>query len=143
MPTLSTENLASAADHAACRALIRQGSKSFFAASLLLPAAVREPALALYAFCRQADDIVDGPDSGDPLASLEARLELAYQGRPGPQPADRAFADVITRYAIPRALPQALLEQLAIKRFVIEFVDELPRIRRAGDVVGGTDWGLE
>jgi phytoene synthase len=110
MQTPSTENLASAADQAACRALIRQGSKSFFAASLLLPVSVREPALALYAFCRLADDLVDGSGRSDPLALLEARLELAYQGRPGPEAADRAFADVVKRYAIPRALPQALLE---------------------------------
>lgn len=110
MQTPSTRNLASHADHAACRALIRQGSKSFFAASLLLPAPVREPALALYAFCRLADDLVDGSSRSDPLTLLEGRLDLAYQGRPGPQAADRAFADVITRYAIPRALPQALLE---------------------------------
>jgi 15-cis-phytoene synthase len=108
--------LASSADHAACRALIRAGSKSFFAASLLLPSAVREPALALYAFCRLADDAVDNPDTRtteltiDPLSRLRERLALAYAGRPLATPADRAFADVITRYAIPKALPEALLE---------------------------------
>ena len=113
MQAPSISNHASLADHAACRALIRQGSKSFFAASLLLPVPVREPALALYAFCRQADDLVDGGSRGDPLTLLETRLELAYQGRPGPRAADRAFADVVKRYAIPRVLPQALLEGFA------------------------------
>ena len=44
-------------DH--CRAVIRTGSLSFHAASKLLPASVRDPALALYAFCRLADDEVD------------------------------------------------------------------------------------
>ncbi len=102
--------LATPADHAACRALIREGSKSFFAASLLLPAAVREPALALYAFCRVADDLVDRAGAADPLTLLEARLDLAYRGSPAPQAADRAFAQVVATYAIPRALPQALLE---------------------------------
>jgi len=46
-------------DMAACRAMIRTGSLSFHAASRLLPARVRDPALALYAFCRVADDDVD------------------------------------------------------------------------------------
>ncbi len=38
---------------------MRGGSKTFFAASLLLPARVRAPATALYAFCRLADDEID------------------------------------------------------------------------------------
>ena len=47
------------ADMEACREAIRHGSLSFHAASRLLPARVRDPALALYAFCRLADDAVD------------------------------------------------------------------------------------
>ena len=42
-----------------CEALMRTGSKSFFAASLVLPGRVRAPATALYAFCRLADDTID------------------------------------------------------------------------------------
>ena len=52
--------LAAAADFGACRALLRGGSRTFHAASFLLPRRVREPACALYAFCRLADDAVDG-----------------------------------------------------------------------------------
>ena len=51
-------------DLAACRAQLAHGSRTFLAASLLLPRAVREPACALYAFCRQADDEVDGQSGG-------------------------------------------------------------------------------
>ena len=54
----------------ACRKLLRNGSKSFFAASLLLPRAVREPACSLYAFCRIADDLVD--DSAADEATIDA-----------------------------------------------------------------------
>ena len=43
----------------ACRALLRTGSKSFYAASFLLPDRIRAPACALYAFCRVADDAID------------------------------------------------------------------------------------
>ena len=65
-------------DMAHCRAAIRTGSLSFHAASRLLPPRVRDPALALYAFCRLADDEVDeGRDRvGVALAVVELVLEL-------------------------------------------------------------------
>ncbi len=102
-----------AADYAACRALIKQGSRSFYAASLLLPVGVRMPACAIYAFCRLSDDAVDHPDARrDAIDHLRERLDRAYRGDPRDFAADRAFADVIERFAIPRTLPEALLEGL-------------------------------
>ncbi len=97
-----------------CRAAIRHGSLSFHAASRLLPARVRDPALALYAFCRLADDAVDLQDE-KPAAvlTLRDRLDLIYRGYPRNAPADRAFAAVIEEHEMPRALPEALLEGLA------------------------------
>ncbi|GAB4039707.1 MAG: phytoene/squalene synthase family protein [Rubrivivax sp.] len=100
-----------AIDHAACRALMRGGSKSFFAASLLLPARVRAPATALYAFCRRADDAIDL--GGNPLAAmhwLQQRLDGIYAGHPQDIECDRALAAVVPRYGIPRELLDALLE---------------------------------
>ena len=101
-------------DIAACRALLHQGSLTFFAASLLLPRAVREPASALYAFCRVADDAVDHSRDADQaqaaLALLRSRLDRACAGRPLPLTVDRALAHVVARHGIPAALPQALLE---------------------------------
>ena len=119
MPSRSaaTSATATAADFAACRALLRDGSRTFLAASLLLPRRVREPAAALYAFCRLADDAIDlGEDGGtsaggeDALARLRERLAWAYAGRPLQDPVDRALADVVARFAVPRALLDALLE---------------------------------
>ncbi|WOI56337.1 15-cis-phytoene synthase [Palleronia sp. LCG004] len=96
-----------------CREAIRHGSRSFHAASKLLPAKVRDPSLALYAFCRLADDAVDlGADKAGAVARLRARLDLAYRGTPRDAPADRAFAAVIEDVGMPRALPEALLEGL-------------------------------
>jgi phytoene synthase len=100
-----------AADRAACRALLRDGSKSFDAASKLLPSAVRDPAIALYAFCREADDVIDTGIGN--LDWVRERLHLAYEGRPLAVPADRAFARVVERFGIPRALPEALVEGFA------------------------------
>ena len=102
------------ADMEACREAIRHGSLSFHAASRLLPARVRDPALALYAFCRLADDAVDLQlEKADAVLRLRDRLDLVYAGRPRNAPADRAFADVVAEFEMPRALPDALLEGLA------------------------------
>jgi phytoene synthase len=99
-------------DH--CREAIRHGSLSFHAASKLLPGRVRDPALALYAFCRLADDAVDlGDEKPAAVLTLRDRLDLIYAGRPRNAPADRAFAGVIEEFEMPRALPEALLEGLA------------------------------
>jgi phytoene synthase len=97
-----------------CREAIRTGSYSFHAASRLLPASVRDPALALYAFCRVADDEVDENDKKlGAVQSLRDRLELIYAGRPRNAPSDRAFAAVVEEFEMPRLLPEALLEGLA------------------------------
>src|SRR4051794_31489486 len=100
-------------DLAACRMILKRQSRSFFAASCLLPARVRAPATALYAFCRVADDAVDGPCAAGAIQRLERRLHHAYSGRPDHSPVDRAFAWAVSALAIPRAVPDALLEGFA------------------------------
>jgi phytoene synthase len=127
-----------ASDLEACRQLLRGGSKTFHAASFLLPRSVRDPAAALYAFCREADDAVDaGGDAAPALAGLRARLQLIYEGRPAQAAADRAFAAVVARFGIPRALPEALLEgfewDAAGRRY-----ETLPEVQAYGARVAGT-----
>jgi len=98
-------------DLEACRELMRGGSKSFFAASKLLPARLRPPATALYAYCRLADDAIDlGQDPKLAMQDLQQRLDEIYEGRPGTLDADRALAHVVHRYGIPRGLLDALLD---------------------------------
>jgi phytoene synthase len=110
MPSPSVDK----ADLAACRALLRGGSKSFFAASLLLPKRVKISATALYAFCRVADDAIDlGDDPKQAVIDLHHRLDAAYAGTPRNHPIDRAFAAVVAAHAIPKTLPAALIEGLA------------------------------
>ena len=101
-------------DLEACREAIRHGSLSFHAASKLLPRKVRDPALALYAFCRLADDEVDlKAEKIEAVFRLRDRLDLVYAGRPRNAAADRAFAGVVETFDMPRVLPDALLEGLA------------------------------
>ncbi len=106
-----TVNVNAAEEAEALRELMRGGSKTFFAASLLLPPRVRAPATALYAYCRLADDAIDlGSDPAAEMRGLRERLVAIYQGRPGPAAADRALCQVVHRCAIPRVLLDALLE---------------------------------
>ncbi|SIO50263.1 phytoene synthase [Rhodovulum sp. ES.010] len=102
------------ADLAHCEASIRTGSYSFHAASKLLPDRVRNPALALYAFCRLTDDAVDlTTEKTAAVLMLGERLDLIYRGQPRNAPTDRAFAAVVEQFEMPRTLPEALLEGMA------------------------------
>jgi phytoene synthase len=107
-------NSLDSADMAVCRALLKGGSRTFHAASKVLPRRVSDPAVALYAFCRLADDAVDlGDNHLTAVERLKERLDRAYCGRPMDFAADRTFADVVARFSIPREVPEALLEGLA------------------------------
>jgi phytoene synthase len=98
-------------DLAHCHALLARGSRSFSFAARLLPARLRDPVAALYAFCRVSDDLVDeSPAPRDAAAALTARLDAIYRGRPADDPVDRALAWLASDLALPRAPLDALLE---------------------------------
>jgi len=102
------------ADLRTCHEILARGSKSFVAASRLLPKRLHDRTAALYAFCRVADDAVDlGTDVHAALARLHERLDHAYAGRPENDPVDRALADVVATCGIPETVPRALLEGFA------------------------------
>ena len=113
LPTASepASSMATQADFAACLDLLRKGSKSFHAASRLLPGRLRQPVYALYAFCRVADDAADHADGrSGTVEAMRIRLDSIYDGRPIAHPIDIAFAATVERHAIPRELPEALFE---------------------------------
>jgi phytoene synthase len=129
---------ASLADVAACRASLHGGSKTFFAASLALPHAVRQPATALYAFCRMADDAIDhGTNHEAALRDLHSRLDLIYAGVPRDIAADRAFADCARQFGIPKQYPLALLEGFEWDAIGRRYQD-LSALRAYGVRVAGT-----
>jgi phytoene synthase len=137
-PRSNADPHASLADVTACRATLRGGSRTFFAASLALPKSVRKPATGLYAFCRMADDAIDhGQDRAGALADLHSRLDRIYAGAPHDVAADRAFADCVARFAIPKLFPLALLEgfewDAAGRRY-----DNLSQLKAYGVRVAGT-----
>jgi len=93
--------LAAAYREAARRA--RAAASNFYYAFLSLPEYKRRSIYAIYAFCREADDVADGPGplsekKGD-LSELRARLEGATSGSPE-DGIELAIADTISRFSV-------------------------------------------
>src|SRR5680860_1311451 len=76
------------------RAVVKASGTSFFWSMRLLPAAKRDAMFAVYAFCREVDDIADGalPRSAkrQALADWRAEIEALFAGRPS-RPTARAL----------------------------------------------------
>jgi phytoene synthase len=101
---------------AAARASIARHSKSFALASRLLPVTLRDRAAVVYAWCRRADDAVDGPGT-DPSAAvgvLERELANIYDGARCSDPILDGFAAVVRETHIPRHYPEELLAGMAM-----------------------------
>ena len=99
------------ADVAHCEEVMRVGSKSFFLATWLLPGWMRGPSLALYSFCRKADDDVDEGDAAGAAGRLERlhrRLRDAYAGQPADTCVDRAFSACVRAFEVPIEITEAI-----------------------------------
>ena len=74
---------------------------------------MQHAACGLYAFCREADDLVDEGD--DPKAALELlhhRLDKIYEAKPEYRHTDRVLTQIVHTYHMPRGLLNALLKAL-------------------------------
>ncbi len=87
-----------------CRDVARANSKTFYLSSLFLAPEKRRAVWAVYAFCRTADDIVDGATPpAERLAAIdnwERALLAAYNGTPDDQ-IMVALSDAVGRFEIP------------------------------------------
>jgi phytoene synthase len=111
-------------DVAYARESIAKGSRSFAAASRLLPVAVRDDVARLYAWCRHADDLIDGqvlghgesvvPDPAVRLARLRAATDDALAGARTGDPVFDGFGEVAHAHGITRPLAHDLLEGFAM-----------------------------
>jgi phytoene synthase len=96
------------ASYDACRRRNATHGRTYYLATLLLPAARRPAVHALYAFARHADDLVD---TLDPTATVESRDRALATWADGFRAGDAAgdpllpaLHDTIARYDIPRQL---------------------------------------
>ena len=94
-----------------CRRITARHAKSFHFASFALPAAKKDAACAIYAFCRRADDLIDEAGGGsveEAVARLERLFDEAMGGRlDGVGP---AFASTVTEYGIEKRWFLELME---------------------------------
>ncbi len=106
---------------AAAHAAIARGSKSFALASRLFDGPTRDRATLLYAWCRHADDVIDGQVDGfgrvaatglpaERLAALEAGTRGALAGDGGSDLPFAALARVAAETAMPPRFPLDLIE---------------------------------
>jgi len=90
----------------ACRRSNASHGRTFYLATLLLPAAKRPAVHALYGFARHADDIVDSLDPTLTTAQRESALRIwadRFLAGSGDDPLLPAVHDTIARYDIPLA----------------------------------------
>jgi len=85
-----------------CRRISARHGRSYYLATLLLPAGKRPAIHALYALARVADDIVDHPGA-DPAAALDD-LQQRLRTGDGSDPVVTAARDTIARWRIPWSL---------------------------------------
>jgi phytoene synthase len=113
------------------RGILRRHARSFSWAARLLPAAVREDATALYAWCRRCDDAVDdAPNEAGAraaLARLRDELDAVYGAADVDDPVLAGMQDLVRRRALPRFPADELLDGLAMDlgRVRYQTLDEL------------------
>lgn len=108
----------------ASRQAIVNGSQSFAAAARLMPPGIRDDTVMLYAWCRHADDVIDGQDLGDSpqiIADPQARLQAlrsetlaALEGRDPVSPPFAALREVALRHDFPQRWPLDLVQGFAM-----------------------------
>ena len=81
-----------------CEKIIKEHSKTFYAAFSSLPQEEALSVYAVYAFCRKADDIVDEANDAKGLESLREELELFEVGKEVDHPLWRALRVVFDTY---------------------------------------------
>ena len=93
--------------------VVSRSGSSFTWGMRMLPAARREAMYAIYAFCREVDDVADeGGTRDEKLAQLAAwrhEIEELFAGRPS-RPTTRALLGPVRDFALPKAEFLALID---------------------------------
>ena len=141
---MSTERADARAGYRWCRALARSHYENFPVASALLPARMRDPVAAVYAFARSADDIADEGDLSDAqrlrqLDDMAGALRAIESGHPGDAPLCLALADSVARHRLPlqpfHDLLSAFRQDVRKKRYA-DFGELMHYCRRSATPVG-------
>ncbi len=123
-----------------CKQRAVQSGSSFYYSFLFLPPERRRAITALYAFCREVDDVVD-----DPIDSTVARAKLAwwreeiaaaFAGTPQ-HPVARALAPVVASYGLPQAHFQTVIDGMTMDLERSRYSD-FPELEKYCHRVAGT-----
>lgn len=86
-------------------ATVRASGTSFFWGMRMLPRERREAIFAVYAYCREVDDVADGPEPDSvkqaELARWHEEIERLYAGHPT-HPVTQALVEPIRRFGLPK-----------------------------------------
>lgn len=86
-----------------CRKITAEYAKTFYLGSLLMPMEKRQAIWAIYAWCRNTDELVDGAKAQfttkDTLIEWEKKLEATFAGHPVDD-TDVALADAVHHYPL-------------------------------------------
>lgn len=127
-----------------CLGLARRHYENFPVASFAVPARLRGPVAAIYAYARTADDFAD-EDERTPEARLAllrdygCRLDAMAAGNPGNDPVFIALDDCCRRFRLPLSLFHDLLDafrQDVTKKCYTDFAEVLDYCRRSANPVG-------
>jgi phytoene synthase len=109
-----------------CQQKVAQSGSSFYYSFLFLPAERRRAITALYAYCREVDDVVD--EVSDPavarvkLAWWRREVDATYAGTPE-HPVGRALVPVVRDYALPRDQMHSVIDGMAMDLDQVRYVD--------------------
>ncbi len=96
-----------------CQQRAAQSGSSFYYSFLFLEPERRRAITALYAFCREVDDVVDECEdpmlAGAKLAWWRTEVAALYEGRPG-HPVTQALAPLLPRFALPQEQLQEIID---------------------------------
>jgi phytoene synthase len=103
--------------HEYCQQKAVASGSSFYYSFLFLPEERRRAITALYAYCREVDDVVDETsDAGvarTKLAWWRKEIESVYHGQPQ-HPVARALAEVVGPYGLEEARLQEVIDGMAM-----------------------------
>lgn len=97
--------------------VVQRSGSSFASAMRILPPAKRDGMYAVYAFCREVDDIADArgreSDKRAKLSEWRAEIDLVYEGRPE-TPVGRALLGPVRVFGLKRETFLAVIEGMEI-----------------------------
>ncbi len=112
--------------------VVTRSGTSFYLGMRILPLERRHAMYAIYAFCREVDDIADGPDSDavkqSELREWRAEVERLYAGNPT-RPATHALADPVRRFGLPREEFLAIIDGMEMDLEEAMFAPDGTRLR--------------